>query len=351
MFLRMKLRGRLGLPHSLVNSLLLSLCLALCALSVLAETQDFEGLSIRIREQSTAVDELELELGRYHVSLVEPLQTLARIQVQANRFQDARDNADRALQIVRWSDGLESPLQFDYLQLLIEIEMARDNWDDIEEKIEHYSWLLGNKYQGDSETRLRRILWLVDVHTQGAARDKKERRAYHLMQATGINEIAVQFAQTQGLTNEPLYVETLFSLSRAYLRESEAIRRRGSVSYRLRELFPGTHILDEREVAIAKRYQIGLEKLEMLRDTVEASPAFDVEAVLLSEFYIAAWNELYDAEDELSASLQRIEQFNQHAEIGAARYSSLFQLRVALPQDRLVLNASYFGDALVAVGD
>lgn len=317
----------------------------------LAETQDFNGLNERILKQTTALDQQESQLGRYHMSLAEPLHTLARIQLQANRFDDARGNADRALQIIRWSDGLESPLQFEFLQLVIEIEMARNNWDDIDEKIKHYTWLLSNKYQGDSISRLRHMQWLVDVHAGGAARDEKERRAYHLIQSTGINEVAVQYAQVQGLTAEPLYANLLFSLSRAYHRENEGIRQRGSVSYRLRELYPGLHILEDRDVAIAKRYRFGLEKLEMLRDAVSTSPAFDTEAVLLSEFYIAAWNELYGQEEDLKASLLRIDNFHAHSEISKERIMRLFELRAKLPQHRLVLDADYLSNDLVSAGD
>lgn len=336
---------------------LLSLCAALFSLAILlpspglAETQDFNGLTARILKQSAALDQLEAQLGRYHMSLAEPLHTLARIQLQANRFDDARGNADRALQIVRWSDGLESPLQFAYLELVIEIEMARDNWDDIDEKIKHYTWLLGNKYEGDPLPRLKHMQWLVDVHAGGAARDKKDRRAYHLMQSTGINEIAVQYAQVQGLTAEPLYANLLFSLSRAYHRESEGIRQRGSVSYRLRELYPGLHILEDRKVAIAKRYRFGLEKLKMLRDAVRLSPAFDTEAVLLSEFYIAAWSELYEEDEDLKASLLRIENFDTHSALSKEQISRLLAQRDKLPQHRLVLDADYLDNNLVSVGD
>lgn len=349
MSIQKKLTGRPWLSRSLCAALF-TIPILLPA-SGLAETQDFEGLTEQILQQATALNQLETQLGRYHMSLAEPLHTLARIQLQANRFDDARGNADRALQIIRWSDGLESPLQFEYLQLVIEIEMARDNWDDIDEKIRHYTWLLSNKYQGDSIPRLRHMQWLVDVHAGGAVRDEKERRAYHLMQSTGINEVAVQYAQVQGMTAEPIYAQLLFSLSRSYHRENEGIRQRGSVSYRLRELYPGLHILEDRDVAIAKRYSFGLEKLKMLRDAVSASPAFDAEAVLLSEFYIAAWNELYEQEEDLKASLLRIENFHAHSAISKERISRLFELRAKLPQHRLVLDADYLGNELFSAGD
>ena len=77
------------------------------------------------------------------------------------------------------------------------------------------------------------------------------------MQATRVSEIAVQYAQAHRQTMAPVYPELLFAVARAYHMENAAIRERGSVSYQLRELAPGTHILEERKVAITKRYQFG----------------------------------------------------------------------------------------------
>jgi hypothetical protein len=89
----------------------------------------------------------------------------------------------------------------------------------------------------------------------------------------------------------------------------------------------------------------------MLRDAVSTSPAFDTEAVLLSEFYIAAWNELYGQEEDLKASLLRIDNFHAYSEISKERIMRLFELRAKLPQHRLVLDADYLSNNLVSAGD
>ena len=184
---------------------------------------------------------------------------------------------------MRWTEGLESERQFPYLELIVEIEMARGAWDNVEDKLKHYTALLGKKYHGDAQTRLGHMLWLADTHAQGALADISQRRAYHLMQATRVSEIAVQYAQVRRLTLKPVYPELLFAVARAYDMENAGIRERGSVSYRLREIAPGTDILEERKVAIAKRYQFGREKLLMMRDAIRDSEHFDDEAVLASE--------------------------------------------------------------------
>ena len=88
---------------------------------------------------------------------------------------------------MRWTEGLESERQFPYLELIVEIEMARGAWDNVEDKLKHYT-ALGKKYHGDAQTRLGHMLWLADTHAQVLA-DTSQRRAYHLMQATRVRRL------------------------------------------------------------------------------------------------------------------------------------------------------------------
>ena len=132
--------------------LLLGCALIVSGISASAETPDFSDLSREIRQQADSVDRLQDALGRHHIQLVEPLYGLARIQLSANRFEEAMANADRALQIVRWAQGLESERQFPYLELIVDIGIARDDWNNVEDKLKHYTALLGQKYQGDAQT-------------------------------------------------------------------------------------------------------------------------------------------------------------------------------------------------------
>ena len=180
---------------------------------------------------------------------------------------------------MRWTEGLESERQFPYLELIVEIEMARGAWDNVEDKLKHYTALLGKKYHGDAQIRLGHMLWLADTHAQGALADTSQRRAYHLMQATRVSEIAVQYAQIRRLTLTPVYPELLFAVARAYDMENAGIRERGSVSYRLRDS-PRNGYSRRAKVAIDKRYQFGREKLLMMRDAIRDSEHFDDEAVL-----------------------------------------------------------------------
>ena len=124
-----------------------------------SQANSFANMQSQISSQSENIDELESTLGRHSFQLVEPLQHLALVQLQANRFDDAETSIDRAIQITRLSDGLFSNRQYDLLQLAIEINIQRREWDEVEEKLEHHKWLGLYKFEDEAEVHLHRCAW------------------------------------------------------------------------------------------------------------------------------------------------------------------------------------------------
>ena len=92
---------------------------------------------------------------------------------------------------------------------------------------------LQNKFEGSENYFLNKLDWMVQTHFRGIANDSSENEAWHIMSATSVNEFAVRYAQLNRLTEQRLYAELLYSLSRAYLYEYQGIRNGGSTGYRL----------------------------------------------------------------------------------------------------------------------
>ena len=149
----------------------------------------------------------------------------------------------------------------------------------------------------------------------------------------------------------PVYPELLFAVTRAYHMENAAIRERGSVSYQLRELAPGPHILEERKVAITKRYQFGREKLLMMRAAIMDSEHFDDEALLASEICLAAWSAKYEETADFSAALERIEQFALERGLNHGQVNKVLQKINQVTPLRLVLNFGILKQSVQASGD
>lgn len=270
----------------------------------------------RYREQ---LYNLEREAGHFSFQLLEALQHLADAQLAANRLNDAWESIDRAAHITRIEDGLYTPMQYPYLQQAIEIDVLRGEWEDVNEQIEHFTWLIGHKFQGTVKDRINRMRWIAGIHHEGFMGDSEDNEAHHLIQATSIHETVVQYAQVKRLANDPAYAEMLLDLARAYELEAKAISGGGTTSYRLRRIVPGLEILEDKYEAIEKRYQIGLEKLEMRRDLLaQLSPANS--AVLAeADLTLARWHENFNKVELANTYFHQAELTRTGAPLAAAQ--------------------------------
>ncbi|MBT8147007.1 MAG: hypothetical protein KJN90_09140 [Gammaproteobacteria bacterium] len=313
--------------------------------------KDFVSLQQEIASFSTTIEKIELAEGRHDFALIEPLHMLGKIQFQANLFSDAEKSIDRAIQIARFSDGLYSPVQYPLLQLAIDIELARQDWTKVSEKLEHYTWLISQQYQGEGKSRIQQARWIADVRLQAYRGDSEEMRAPHLIQATYLRETIVQFAQVMQLTADPLYGDLLFELANAYRIEADAIRNGGSTSYHLRRVFPGLEIIEEKRPAVEKRYRIGLEKLQMLQSFIAGSSAYDREAGFMVQLYLAQWHEFFDKHHQQQAVIAKALAGYSQLALNETEILTLLELQAGLSWERMQLELPAADVNLVAAGD
>ena len=291
----------------------------LCAsISFSVSASDFATSRQSIEDYRVALEALESAEGYFSYSLLEPLQQLATAQLAVNRLDAAEETMDRAAQITRIEDGLYTPLQYPFLQQAIEIEITRGDWEEVAEKIKHYTWLIGEKYRGNAPDRLSRIRWIAGVHLRGSTEDSKDKTAAHLIQVTSMNEIAMQYAQVNRIADDLIYAQLLLDLANAYLMEAQAIRGGGRTSYRLRRLVPGTEILDKKKDALNKRYLVGLEKLEMHHELIQTLHPEDDATVAQSVRAIADWHQNFGREELAQQAYERATEVMHRAELPIA---------------------------------
>lgn len=269
------------------------------------QAKDYLALQQDINRYLDEVDTIEQDVGRYGFELIEPLHTLALTQFRADLFSAAESSIDWAIQIARFSDGLYTPIQLPLQQTAIEIELSRGDWEELNKRLDHYALLIGKPHNESARSQLDQARWLADIHLRAFQNNPSDARAAHLIKGTYLREAIVQYAQLMHLTHELPYADLLFELTLAYRHEVNAIRNGGSTSYQLRRLIPGTDIIQDRREAIARRYQVGLEKLEMLQSLVESESIFDQEAVVMANLYIADWHRLFNKPNAHEASIER----------------------------------------------
>ncbi|MEQ8409582.1 MAG: hypothetical protein RKH07_15050 [Gammaproteobacteria bacterium] len=318
----------------------------LCALLVVftgavhanpATNKDYAALGNSIERQRQLLQELEAAHGRYDNLLVEPLQRLTMQQLEVNRLGDAASSIDRAIQITRMAHGLYTPQQYDLLELSIDVEMQRENWDNLDEQIDHYTWLLGEEFSGSHVERIERVMWIANTHARAAFLVDPARRSRHLIDATRLNEFAVSYAHATRNNASPLYVQSLYDLTQKYYLETRAILGGGKTSYELRLLVPEGTTVDRRGIAIAKRYEAGLTMLKILRNAVSDEARFGSEARALVQLYMADWMALYDETDNLEGQYQKAIAAFTKAGVSTNRVAKLLASPVAIPRPELEL--------------
>ncbi len=302
--------------------------------------RDYAAAEQALQLQQERLYTLANEHGRYHETLVDPLQSLALTQLEVSRYDSAAATADYAIQIVRTSFGLQTPQQYDLQQMAIEIDLLRQDWEAINERLDYYSTLILSKYHGSIADRISRLLWLADIHVRGGIEDLEEKQAAHMREATWLNETAVGYAEKHGLSHSRLQAEMLFALSQKYYLEARAISEGGPNSYRLRQVHPDVHRVQGKFDALDARHAAGLLALEHLRDIFKAAPSFGAEAVAMAELYIADWNALFNASEDISAEYQNAVAAFKAAGVPEARISRFLASPVAIPSPRLDLRLS-----------
>lgn len=295
-----------------------------------------EGLEQQLQEQAATH-------GRYSEALLTPLEQLIRYQMELKRLQDAASNADYAIQIVRSSNGLNTPQQYDWQQLAIDIDLYRQDWKAVNKRMEYYSGLILSEYYGSAADRVMRLLWLGNVHVRGAIDDDPEQEAKHLRLATWYAATAVTQAQKYGLQNSRLYAEMLYALSQRYYLEARAILDGGSTSYRLRMIQPDVHHVRDKFVALDRRYQLGLAALMELRDMLQHAPGFGPEAGAMAELAIADWKAVFDESEDLGSDYQIAIDALLGAGVSRERINRLLADPVAIPRPRFAFRA---GDSM-----
>lgn len=317
------------------------LTVSLLPFAVSAETTssvDYIELQTELNASLAHVDALEYELGRYNYQLMEPLEQLARIQLLANRFDDAEATAQHAIQIARYSDGLYTKDQYRLLQLEIDISRTRRDWDDTFEQLDHLTWLVSRKFEGDSASQLQAINWLADTHLQCALDTDSSHRAAHMIKATMLSEYAVQLAQITRRTHEPIYPQLLYALSEKYYVEARGLYGHSKVSYAIRKLFPELDIMNKKQEARDIRYLAGLDKLIMLRDNVAQQEGESLEALAMAEIYLADWKLAFNRSDDIGDEYARAIALLREAGIADARIDRFFANPVVLPRQDFTLS-------------
>lgn len=239
------------------------------------------------------LSEQQDRFGAMDARLIEPIEQLADQLIALNQFQEAHGLLDRAIQITRVEGGLYTELQRPLLSKKVNNLANRGEWDNARDNMEHLFWLYAEKSTHLDQDLVEDLLQLSRLHLRGLAEDSSARQGYHFRRSAQIRWIALGVAKSLwGETDERLAPIVYEQLRQLHL-QTAALWRGGGTSYALRQVAPGSSIMQDRSDVDELFYVTGLGLLNDLHGIYAQGEAVNPEGIAMSNVYLADWHILY----------------------------------------------------------
>lgn len=303
---------------------------------LIAQSSDRAVLGRDLDRALANLSELELSLSPMHRGLVEPLESLADQLILEGQYEQAHRALDRAIQIIRVSEGLFTTNQFPYQEKKILNIVNSGNWDDARGQLDHLYWLYTEKTKFTAlelpET-MERLVAISDIHMRGVSEDAPEQQAFHLRRGAKTNWLSLAIGEAVWGAENPLLVPLIYkNVSHLYL-EKVATDRGGLTSRNLREVAVGTTVRTRAiETMDIVYYRLGRRLLSRIKAIYVAQEPANPEAVAMAQLYIADWDALFRQNENVLSTYKTV--FNSLSEVveDNAAINAFFERPKLLPE-------------------
>lgn len=138
-----------------------AISLSLCSLLLLLPIQISAQVAQTALESSTEyerdvenyanqIGELESELGPYDIALLEPLDSMVALHLEAENYSEVNVLLERKLQILRTTGGLQNPDLIPIVRAIVTNKLRLGLWREISDELEHIRFLttVNNQQEG-----------------------------------------------------------------------------------------------------------------------------------------------------------------------------------------------------------
>ncbi len=291
----------------------------------------------------------EARVGRFDLTLVEPLRQVADKLTALNQFDEAESLLDRATQITRIHSGLHTPVQIDLTRERINNFSDQGDWNSAREQMDYLFAYYMRVPVALQESLIADLLALANQHMRGVLEDREPEKGRHLSRIYQINRAIIFVAGELYGTDSPELAPYLYrQVQHTYLlqkghdaggdRRSNAnlyYQLRGRYGSWLRDQFDNFTFLEGRLL------------LEQIRNLYANADTPNPEAVAMSELYLADWHMLYDIAEEAEARYAEAFAALQAAGVNSQQLDSYFSQPRVLPLYRFHTSID---NALAAAG-
>ena len=291
------------------------------------------------REQSLAdlaryqnqLEELEQQYDRYDPRLVETLGEVGKLMIELDQYDQADEILDRAILILRISEGLYTETQFPYLLLSAEGDVRRSNWRDANEKLSHIAALHEFEPRVWNSEFVSEIVKLGELHLEGVVTDSSSNQAYHLRAIERISWEAKNVGETIWSDSDRRLLDLYYRIVIHNYLKSLINNRGGEQAESLRQFIPGLSMMKRSRLELNRvYYRVGIEMFRRMRQVFEASSPADLQGVAMVDLYQADWQVLFNEGNLAEAYLKAYRRLLE-AGIGDADIKQLFNRPQILP--------------------
>ena len=172
-----------------------------------------DGIVPEVERSAQALALPEGDYSAYDRAQIDPLVDQGRMRQEQGDLMSALSYYRQALAIARVNNGLYHDSQLDILDRIIEAEMSRKNWTEVDDQCA-YMELLYNRLYAEDDSRLEYGLRkVVSWHVTALNRGLDDRRVEHLEAADRLFKLRLGIAERTLATNDPKYSFLKFSIS------------------------------------------------------------------------------------------------------------------------------------------
>lgn len=192
-----------------------------------------------IEQLESRIATIQSESGTYDPELLQPLDSLAQVYIEAQNYEAAAQLLEHQLQIHRINSGLYSAAQIPIVESALQMQAEANDWSGVNDSLGHLAWLYQRDTTLDAETQLQGLQKLGSWRLRALEKDVRERQAYHLVELANLDERVVEIAQRSFGEDSPALSPYLYKQALADTYIALAITLSGETSQDLMLLTEG----------------------------------------------------------------------------------------------------------------
>ena len=171
-------------------------------------------LSIQFTEQvalfEKRISSLKSEFGPLDRSLIEPLEALSTLIIEAGLFEKADLLINQRLQLIRVAEGPESLSLLGTLADLLENNIRLKNWDEVTENFENINFLYSRNSQADPSSMLNSLHATRSWHLTALYVDEPRNRIDHFQDSRELLQQIRRLAEDNFAEDSPQHIPWLY---------------------------------------------------------------------------------------------------------------------------------------------